>query len=176
MKNCFIISPFGDSDCDAVYEKVYVPLCNSLKLEPIRLDKVNDGSLVMSQIIRNIEDSELIIGDVTLARPNCYFEIGYAMGAKRESRLFLCCREDHNSSSANYDKNSYKLHFDVSGYDVNFWDIDSLPDFSNMLESKIRSRMKQWISTEVQDKSSINDKPDENKFTSIINSLNKGKK
>ncbi|WP_374000293.1 hypothetical protein [Bdellovibrio bacteriovorus] len=172
METCFIISAFGDTNCDKVYEEVYVPICASLNLKPVRLDKVNDGSLVMNQIITNINDSEIIIADLTLARPNCYFEIGYAMGAKRESRVFLTCREDHNSASPNYKAEAHRIHFDVSGYDINFWEIDDLKKLHEQLEEKIKARRTSWTKIDATQHTTPK-KPHSKRFDQIANSANK---
>ena len=172
METCFIISAFGDEDCDKIYEKIYVPLCEKLNLKPIRLDKDNNGSLVMNQIITNINDSEVIIADLTLARPNCYFEIGFAMGAKKESRVFMTCREDHNSGSKSYKADQHRIHFDVAGYDINFWKIEEMEKFYQQLEEKIKNRMKTWTKTEVTKNSSI-EKPKDQRFDQIANAANK---
>ncbi len=172
METCFIISAFGDPDCDKIYDEVYVPICESLNLKPVRLDKENDGSLVMNQIITFINDSEVIIADLTLARPNCYFEIGFAMGAKKESRVFLTCREDHSSGSKNFKSEAYRIHFDVAGYDINFWKPDEREKFRQQLEDKIKSRMKSWVKTEVT-KTPNSEKPKDQRFNQIANAANK---
>lgn len=174
METCFIISAFGDPDCDKIYEEVFVPLCEGLNLKPVRLDKENNGSLVMNQIITNINDSEVIIADLTLARPNCYFEIGFAMGAKKESRVFLTCREDHSSGSKNYKQDAHRIHFDVAGYDINFWKTDEIQIFRQHLEEKIKNRMKTWVKTEVTKKPNAT-APKDQRFDQIANSVNKDK-
>lgn len=174
METCFIISAFGDPDCDKIYNEVYIPLCADLNLKAVRLDKENNGSLVMNQIITNINDSEVIIADLTLARPNCYFEIGFAMGAKKESRVFLTCREDHSSGSENYKKDAHRIHFDVAGYDINFWKINEVENFRLRLEEKIKGRMKSWIKTEITKKSEFG-APKDQRFDQIADAANKDK-
>ncbi|MBK8024159.1 MAG: hypothetical protein IPK19_22680 [Chloroflexi bacterium] len=59
------------------------------------------------QIFRGIHDSEMVIVDLTDARPNCLIELGYALGRNR--RVFVCAREGTT------------LPFDVDKIECFFW-------------------------------------------------------
>jgi hypothetical protein len=113
----------------------------SCGLEPRRVDKHNEGGLLKSEIIRFIQDSDILIADLTNERQNVYLEIGYAMGIDKFKNLILTVREDHFPDSPNYKKGGPKIHFDLSGYDVLGWSSDNLSAFCEELEKRIRRRL-----------------------------------
>ena len=108
MKTAFIIMQIGNSTLDHICEKAIVPALAKCGFEAKRVDKHNQGGLLKSEIINFIESSEIIIADLTNERPNCYLEIGYAMGLDKFRSLILTAREDHNSDSPNYKKEGRK--------------------------------------------------------------------
>ena len=85
--------------------------------------------------------ANIIVADLTNERPNCYLEIGYAMGLDKFNNLILTAREDHNSDSPNFKADKHKIHFDLSGYDILFWDAKALEEFKTELEKRIRRRL-----------------------------------
>ncbi len=130
----------GNSQLDEMCRTVIVPAAAACGLEARRVDKHNQGGLLKSEIIRFIEESEIIIADLTNERPNCYLEVGYAMGVDKFRNLILTAREDHNADSPNHKVGGSKIHFDLSGYDVLFWHPDDLQGFREELEKRIRRR------------------------------------
>src|SRR4030067_3769583 len=141
MKQSFIIMQIGDPDLDNVFREVFSPASSSAGLDPKRVDKHNEGRLLKSEIVNFISDSDIIIADLTHERPNCYLEIGYAMGLDKFTNLILTAREDHNQDSPNYKKGGPKIHFDLSGYDILFWDPSKLNEFKEELEKRITRRL-----------------------------------
>ncbi len=136
----FIIMQIGNDDLDRMCEQVLVPALDSCGLDAKRVDKHNEGGLLKSEIIEFIERAEIIIADLTNERPNCYLEIGYAMGIDKFRNLILTAREDHNPESPNHSKGGAKIHFDLIGYDILFWYPERLDDFREELEKRIKRR------------------------------------
>ena len=130
----------GNPELDRVCEQVIVPALKARGLDPKRVDRHNQGGLLKSEIVSFIENSEIIVADLTNERPNCYLEIGYAMGVDKYHALVLTAREDHNPDSPNYQQGGPKIHFDLSGYDILFWDPGDLAGYRSQLEAKIRQR------------------------------------
>ncbi|WP_304820589.1 hypothetical protein [Candidatus Binatus sp.] len=130
----------GNAALDTLCEKAIVPALNACDLDAKRVDKHNEGGLLKSEIIRFIESSEIIIADLTNERPNCYLEVGCAMGVGKFRNLILTAREDHMPDYPDRRPGGPKLHFDLSGYDVLFWRPDALDTFRVELEKKIRRR------------------------------------
>ena len=62
------------------------------------------------------------------------------MGVNKYHALILTAQEDHNSDSSNYRQGGPKVHFDLAGYDILFWDPKDLDGFRIQLEAKIRQR------------------------------------
>lgn len=141
MKQAFIIMQIGNKELDLVCEKAFVPALKDSGFDPKRVDKHNKGGLLKSEIVDFIETSDLIVADLTNERPNCYLEVGYTMGLDKFRNLILTAREDHNPDSPNYKKEGPKIHFDLSGYDILFWDHKNLDGFKEELKKRINRRI-----------------------------------
>jgi len=141
MPIAFIIMQIGNSELDKICEEAILPAIRACGFEPKRIDKHNEGRLLKSEIVNFIESADIIVADLTNERPNCYLEIGYAMGLDKFRNLILTAREDHHHDSPNYKKDGPKIHFDLSGYDILFWDPKDLGTFKSELEKKIKRRI-----------------------------------
>ncbi len=130
----------GNQLLDKIWKDVYVPVIDDFKLKPRRIDKHNEGRFLMSEVADLLNRSKIVIADLTNARPNCYLEVGYTMGIDKYNHLILCAREDLNDS-ANFKKDGPKVHFDVKGYDILWWDESKIDDFKLELAKKIRYRL-----------------------------------
>src|SRR5208282_1717359 len=118
VTEAFIIMQIGRDDLDKVCSDVIVPALKAKGLDPKRVDKHNQGGLLKSEIIGFIENSHIIVADLTNERPNCYLEVGYAMGIDKFRNLILTARRDHNQDDPAHSPGGAKVHFDLQGYDV----------------------------------------------------------
>ena len=141
MKQAFIIMQIGNGELEDVCKDAIVPALKKCNLDPKRVDKHNEGGLLKSEIVRFLESSDIIVADMTNERPNCYLEIGYAMGLDKFRNIILTAREDHNHDSPNYKKGGPKIHFDLAGYDILFWDPKNIAKFRDELEKRIKRRL-----------------------------------
>lgn len=141
MKQAFIIMQIGNKELDEVCEKAILSALKSCGFEPKRVDKHNMGGLLKSEIVNFILTSDMIIADLTNERPNCYLEVGFAMGANRFRNLILTARADHNPDSPDYQKGGPKVHFDLMGYDILFWSPRDIDRFRTDLEKRIKRRL-----------------------------------
>lgn len=94
-----------DTEChhnaikDAVNE-VNTKYQQDIKIKPIRIDELTEGYSydINSQILELIEDSGLLIADISHYNSNVYHEIGYLMGLNRGKGLkhenFLLIKSD----------------------------------------------------------------------------------
>lgn len=139
-EQAFVIMPIGSEQLDEAFERAIVPALNACGLAAKRVDRHNQGRLLYSEIITFIEESQIIVADLTGERPNCYLEVGYAMGAGRFTNLVLTAREDHNADSPRYRPAGPKIHFDLVGYDILFWAPSELDAFRRELEKRVRRR------------------------------------
>jgi hypothetical protein len=141
MSEGFVIMQIGNDELDLVCDQVVFPALESVGLVPRRVDRHNTGDLLKSEVVAFIERSDVIIADLTNERPNCYLEVGYTMGLGKKQNLILTVREDHHHSSPNYVSGGPKVHFDLEGYDILFWNPDDLDGFREELESRVRRRL-----------------------------------
>lgn len=140
MDEAFIIMQIGDDSLDTVCDEAIIPAIEGAGFTARRVDRHNAGDLLKSEIVQFIERSQIIIADVTNERPNCYLEIGYAMGLGKKANLILTAREDHHHNSPNFRVKGPKVHFDLEGYDLLFWKPDELPAFRTELTRRIKRR------------------------------------
>ena len=140
MDEAFIIMQIGDTTLDTVYEEVFVPAIEEAGFAARRVDRHNAGDLLKSEIVQFIERSQIIVADITNERPNCYLEIGYAMGLGKKANLILTAREDHHHSSPNFRADGPRVHFDLEGYDLLFWKSDQLSEFRAELTKRIEAQ------------------------------------
>jgi hypothetical protein len=139
-EQAFVIMQIGNAQLDCVFDAAIVPALVACGLQPRRVDRHNRGGLLYTEIISFIEESDIIVADLTHERPNCYLEVGYALGAGREGQLILTAREDHSADSPNYRPTGPRIHFDLAGYDILFWQPDRLETFRSELIKRIRRR------------------------------------
>jgi hypothetical protein len=141
MDTAFVIMPFGRDDTELVWKEVFEPTLRNCGLQPKRVDRDNEGTLLVTEISQFIQDADIIMADLTYERPNCYLEVGYAMGREKYRNLVLSCREDHRPDSPKRKPGGPRLHFDVAGYDVLFWSLADLSSARQVLERRVRKRM-----------------------------------
>jgi hypothetical protein len=141
MGQAFVIIQIGNPELEEVYNESIAPALRSCGLDPKRVDKHTEGRLLKTEIVDFIESADIIVADLTNERPNCYLEVGYTMGLDKFRNLILTAREDHNSDSPNYRSGGHKIHFDLSGYDILFWDKDKPEEFQQELAKRVRRRL-----------------------------------
>ena len=141
VQQAFIVMQIGDPELDRVCMEAIAPALKAKGFDAKRVDKHNQGGLLKSEIINFIEDSQIIVADVTNERPNCYLEIGYAMGIDKFRNLILTARADHNQDHPAHRAGGPKVHFDLQGYDVLFWESSNLAGFKRELEKRIDRRL-----------------------------------
>lgn len=159
MNEAFIIMQIGNTDMDAVCDKALVPAIEAAGLAPRRVDRHNMGDLLKSEIVQFIERSQIIVADLTNERPNCYLEVGYAMGLGKKANLILTAREDHHHDSPNYHRGGAKVHFDLEGYDILFWNPSDIVGFRDELTKRIKRRAAMVRRTTPQDEMLTGEEP-----------------
>lgn len=124
----FIVSQFG-GDYDVLYEQVIKPVCKELDYDPIRGDEMVSCSMILSDIITSIQNSAVIVADITPDNPNVFYEIGYAHALNKPT-ILLCERTLRD-----------KLPFDVSGFRTIFYD-NSIGG-----KTKVEEKLKTYLQT-----------------------------
>lgn len=125
----FIAMMFSD-DTNIFYENAYKPVIQSLNYSVMRIDEKEYTGSIIGEIQEEINNSIMLIADLTGNRGGVYYEAGIARGLQlcnHPIKLLLTCNHDF------FDKE--KVHFDVSGDNILLYnDVDDL-------KSKLKSRI-----------------------------------
>ena len=104
MKQCFVVMPsslgprlselYPDAaHFEYVYQYLFVPAVSHSGFEPI--SPISTGSNVIhADIIRNLNDADLVLGDLSTLNPNVMFELGIRTALNRP----MCLVTDHLTS------------------------------------------------------------------------------
>ncbi len=99
---CFMVMPFrrrkvegtvaagapGELDCDALWDRVYRPVIETLGYLPIRAD-ADTGSVIVKDMLERLAFAHLVLADVTLPNGNVYYEIGIRHVARETGCVLL---------------------------------------------------------------------------------------
>jgi hypothetical protein len=124
---CFVAMSFHESLKDAYDNGIFLAV-KDCKMDPVRMDLVEHNEKICDKMIAEIRTCQFLVSDVTLQRPNVYFEGGFAMGLGRP--VIWRCREDDRE----------KVQFDTRQYNHIFW------KDPKELRIKLRDRIKATIS------------------------------
>ncbi len=132
---CFIASAFGHDDVDAVYDQCIIPVLNKLRVTPLRVDRIVHNEDIDNKIFELLDSSDIVIADITYARPSVYYEAGYAVG--KGIPVVYTVRGDHFHSREDDPQGNLRVHFDLQMKNIIPWDN---PDqvFSNTLERRMQ--------------------------------------
>ena len=128
MGTCFVVQPFDGGRFDKRYEDVFAPAIRAAGLEPYRVDRDPGVSVPIDDIQGGIEAAELVLADVTTDNPNVWFELGYAIAARRD--VVLLCSDERKT----------KFPFDVQHRNIVQYSTESSSDFE-ALRQKIEARI-----------------------------------
>lgn len=103
-------------------------VCRKHKLSARRVDDQVGSGPIPNKILKEIEHAEFLIFDLTVERPNVYYELGYAHGVGNRSEEILLVA-----------KNGTKIHFDIAQLAILFF--ESAID----LERKLATRLERMI-------------------------------
>ena len=124
-KQIFVIMKFGDDELDSAYDGIK-DIGKEFGFSVTRVDEIQDSGNISEQMLENISQSELILAELTGARPNCYYEAGFAHALGKD--LIFCIRKGES------------IHFDLAGYRFIEWTTEA------DLRKKLRARLDAYAS------------------------------
>jgi hypothetical protein len=129
MGRCFVIQPFDKGPFERRYEDVLAPAIKNADLEPYRVDQDPAVSIPIDSIENGIHGSDMCLADISLDNPNVWFEVGFAIAAKKE--VVFICSEDRKTP----------FPFDVQHRTITKYATSSPRDFKE-LQRKVTQRLK----------------------------------
>jgi hypothetical protein len=83
--SCFVIMSFSDDKRLADYYRFGIRAAvKEAGYSCVRVDEIEHNRKITALILQQIESSRFIVADLTQARPNCYYELGWAHRAGKE--------------------------------------------------------------------------------------------
>ena len=128
MQTYFVIQPFDGGKFDKRYEDVFVPAITGVGLDAYRVDRDPNVTIPIEDIQAGIEAAAVCLADISTDNPNVWFELGYAIAARRE--VVLVCSDERKTS----------FPFDVQHRSIIKYSSESPRDFAQ-LQEKIRTRI-----------------------------------
>lgn len=122
-KDIFVLMSFSENMKDTYEEMKIAAQLFDKKINIHRIDDHAGMYKISNEILKKIEEAEVIICDLSEERPNVYYELGYAT-AKGKFILLMA-------------KNGTVIHFDIAGYKVVYY--ESITVLKKKLISELRS-------------------------------------
>lgn len=76
-RTCFVLMPFK-GEFERVYEFVYRSVCRENNIHCYRVDENSGPGSITEEIIKGIDEADIIIADLTGQNPNVFYELGVA--------------------------------------------------------------------------------------------------
>src|ERR1700674_2278370 len=130
---CFVAMAFGHEDTDRWYQSTLKPLLRKHGLDPRRVDLITHNDNVDQRILQELGDADLVVADLTYARPSVYFEAGHAHG--RKLPVIYTARSDHLSPFAKRD--DLRVHFDLLMRNIIDWKPQRYGNFLGRMEARL---------------------------------------
>lgn len=96
-KTCFVIMPFGnkldENDLEVNFDEVYYnfikPIVESLGLQCIRCDEVDEAGNIQKKMFQMIWSSDVAIVDVSIPNPNVFYELGIRHSLRKSVTVII---------------------------------------------------------------------------------------
>jgi hypothetical protein len=132
-ETCFVMQPFALPYGD-YYEKIYKPAIEKAGLQPVRADADIFGTgKIIDQVWRGINAAKVLVAELTMRKPNVFYELGLAHALNKPVVLV----------SSNEDDVPFDLqHIRVIYYDVTdpFWGTKLIDKVAEIILSALKSR------------------------------------
>jgi nucleoside 2-deoxyribosyltransferase len=130
---CFVAMAFDRPDTDAMFAVIRRTL-KPLGIVPRRVDRIEHNDNIDQKIISELAEADLVIADLTYARPSVYFEAGYA---QRQTPVVYTARRDHFREKDDDPNGNLQVHFDLKMRNIVGWSTPTDLTFPKRLTSRI---------------------------------------
>ena len=140
---CFIAMAFEHDDTDKVYDNLIVKALKKFGIKPMRIDREEHNNDIDKEMITKLQKCDLVLADLTYARPSVYFEAGFGAGRfYKEDKLktipvIYTCRKDHFKPKEDDPFGNRKIHFDLQMKNIIPWNNTSDRQFLQKLTKRI---------------------------------------
>lgn len=115
-----------------IYEDVIRRICDECEVEVVKADEIYGPGVIISDIEKQIIESNLVIAEITPANPNVYYEVGFAHAFKKPT-ILIADKEIVN-----------QLPFDVSPFRVLLY--ENTIAGKSLIEAGLRKHIKAILS------------------------------
>ena len=133
---CFVAMAFGKDDVNYIYKEYIKPTVLQFNMVPRQMEELLHNTRISDQkIISEIRNADILIADLTYARPSVYWEAGFAEGL--EIPVIYTVRIDHFRDKEDDLFGNLKVHFDLQNAPIIPWDGKNNKKFQNELKKRI---------------------------------------
>ncbi|MCB9252650.1 MAG: hypothetical protein H6605_09305 [Flavobacteriales bacterium] len=86
LPKAFVVMQFS-SPYNELYDDVIKGVCNEFSLDVLRGDETYGTGLILSDITNQINESKLVIAEISALNPNVFYEVGYAHALNKPTIL-----------------------------------------------------------------------------------------
>lgn len=122
----FIAMRIGQTETDRLFRTSLYPTLRKAGLAPVRIDRVEFNDDIDDRIVAEIRRADLVVADLTFARPSVYYEGGFATGLGKP--VIYTARRDHFRPQPSDPFGNLRVHFDLQMKNIIAW---STPDSSS---------------------------------------------
>lgn len=108
-----------------VFDNLVVKTLKHHHITPVRIDRKEHNNDVDDEIISELKKCDLVIADLSYARPSVYFEAGYAEGLSQKLLLgkpvIYTCNKSHFDHREDDVHGHFRVHFDLQMKNIIPW-------------------------------------------------------
>ncbi len=116
---CCVFQPFDEGPFDKRYDEILAPAVKAANLEPYRVDRDPNATVLMETLHKEVRSSSACLADISVDNPNVWYELGFAIGSNKPV-VIICSRERK------------KFPFDVQHRRIVRYSLDSAGDFEKL--------------------------------------------
>lgn len=117
--SCFVACGFGHKDVDRFFDRIVIPVLTKANVKAVRVDRVEHNGNIDDQIEAQLREADLVLADLTYARPSVYLEAGVAEGMR--TPVIFTARSDHFKERDSDPNGNLRVHFDLKMRNIVAW-------------------------------------------------------